>query len=191
MLDREVVTGALPLDVEILPLVKHRDARGWLSEVFRKDRVAHDPCQWNVTASEPNVLRGMHVHIRHRDYLVVLQGRMSVGLFDIRPQSPTQRHAAMVTLAGEPLSALRVPVGVMHGFYVHEPTIYLYGVDAYFDAADELSCHWADPRLSLTWPCAAPVLSERDSRAGTLEHVEAQYRATTAAVAAIRRPAGT
>ena len=177
----------LPRDVEILPLVKHLDARGWLSEVFRKDRVDHDPCQWNVTASEPNVLRGMHVHVRHRDYLVVLQGRMSIGLFDIRPESPTYRHAAMVTLAGERLSALRVPVGVMHGFYSHEPTIYLYGVDAYYDATDELGCHWADPRLSLAWPCTDPVLCERDARAGTLDDVEAQYRvrAGSPAVAAL------
>ena len=181
----------LPRDVAILPLVKHRDARGWLSEVFRRDRIDHDPCQWNVTASEPNVLRGMHVHVRHRDYLVVLQGRLSVGLFDIRPQSPTYHRPAMVTLAGDRLAALRVPVGVMHGFYSHEPTIYLYGVDAYYVAADELGCHWADPRLSLAWPCTAPALSERDARAGTLDDVEAQYRehAPPPAVVALRRPA--
>ena len=176
---RSMWSGALPLEVEILPLVKHRDTRGWLSEVFRKDRVAHDPCQWNVTASEPNVLRGMHVHVRHRDYLVVLQGRMSVGLFDIRSQSPTYHGGAMVTLAGDQLSALRVPVGVMHGFYAHEPTIYLYGVDTYYDPADELGCHWADARMSLAWPCTAPVVSERDRRAGTLDQVEAEYRART------------
>jgi len=173
------MTGCfLPDGVELLSLDMHRDDRGWVSEVFRRDRVpGQDPCQWNATVSQPNVLRGMHVHARHRDYLVVLQGRMSVGLFDIRKGSPSYRRGTIVTLSGENLAALRVPVGVMHGFYAHDSAVYMYGVDAYFDPRDEMGCHWSDPGLGLQWPCSDPVLSERDRRAGTLDAVEAQFRA--------------
>ncbi len=171
----------LPPGVEILPLEMHRDERGWVSEVFRRDRArGPGPCQWNATVSRPNVMRGMHVHAKHNDYLVVVQGRMSVGLFDIRKDSPWYRRGTIVTLSGDDLSALVTPTGVMHGFYCHEPTVYVYGVDAYFDPRDEIGCHWADPGLKLDWPCADPILSERDRRAGTLAEVEAQYRAAGA-----------
>jgi dTDP-4-dehydrorhamnose 3,5-epimerase len=132
--------------------------------------------QWNVTASAANVLRGVHVHARHSDYLVVLQGRMSVGVFDIRANSPSYHRGALMTLDADRFAALRVPVGVMHGFYVHEPTVYMYGMDAYYNQADELGCHWADPGLALAWPCADPLLSERDQRAGTLAQAEARLR---------------
>jgi dTDP-4-dehydrorhamnose 3,5-epimerase-like enzyme len=53
----------------------------------------------------------------------------------------------MIELHGDELSGIRVPVGVMHGFYCHEPSMYIYGVDSYFDLEDELGCHWADPQL--------------------------------------------
>lgn len=168
----------LPDGVALQPLEMHRDDRGWVSEMFRRDRVpGQDPCQWNATVSKPNVLRGMHVHARHRDYLVVLQGRMSVGLFDIRRASPSYHSGTIVTLTGDNLAALRIPTGVMHGFYSHDATVYAYGLDGYFDPRDEMGCHWTDPAFGLEWPCVDPVLSERDRRAGSLADLEARFHA--------------
>jgi dTDP-4-dehydrorhamnose 3,5-epimerase len=174
----------LPDGVDLLPLKKHADDRGWVSEVFRRDRVpGQDPCQWNVTVSQPNVLRGMHVHARHRDYLVVVQGKLSVALFDIRPESPTYRSGTVLSLAEDGLSALRLPVGVLHGFYSPEQAVYIYGLDTYFDPRDEMGCHWRDPAIKLNWPVADPVLSERDRCAGTLIALEAQFQAARLAAA--------
>jgi dTDP-4-dehydrorhamnose 3,5-epimerase len=82
----------------------------------------------------------------------------------------------MIELRGDDMSGIRVPVGVMHGFYFHEPSMHIYGVDSYFDPDDDLACHWADPRLGIAWPCRDPVLSERDHHAGTLAEVEARLR---------------
>ena len=165
----------LPHDVEIIPLTTHRDERGWLTEIYReKWPVGIQPCQWNATASDANVLRGVHVHYKHTDYLVLLRGRLSAGLYDARPKSPTHRMSRVVDIHCDKISALRIPAGVMHGFYSHEPTLYIYGVDSYFDPDDELGCHWADPRLRLTWPCKNPKLSDRDLQAGPLADVEAR-----------------
>ncbi len=176
-----MVKTDLPSGVEVLALDVHRDERGWVSEVFRRDRVAgQDPCQWNATVSRAHVLRGMHVHAKHRDYLVVLQGRVSVALFDIRAGSPSYRRGTIIEVSGDDLCAIRTPIGVLHGFYCHAPTVYVYGLDAYFDPRDEMGCHWADPDLKLDWPCSDPLLSERDRRAGTLAEAEAQYRAAVA-----------
>jgi len=166
---------SLPLGVEIISLITHRDERGWLTEIYRqKWPVGIQPCQWNATSSDTNVLRGVHVHYKHTDYLVLLRGRLSAGLYDARPKSPTHRMSRVVDIHCDKISALRIPAGVMHGFYSHEPTLYIYGVDSYFDPDDELGCHWADPRLRLTWPCKNPKLSDRDLQAGPLADVEAR-----------------
>lgn len=174
----------LPEGVRLIPLAMHRDQRGWVSEIFRDEWAAGvTPCQWNVTYSEGNVLRGVHVHVRHRDLLVVVHGRISVGLYDARPRSPTHRLPAAFDLRGDELTAICIPTGVMHGFYCYEPTVYTYGVDCYFDPADELGCLWSDPALRIAWPCQAPTVSERDRQAGTLADVEARLRAFDAELA--------
>ncbi len=128
----------LPHGVALVPLQMNRDQRGWVTEIFRAEwPLGVAPRQWNATLSQPTVLRGMHVHRRQQDYLVVLDGRISVGLFDARPQSPTYRLSALVDLSDERLEAVCVPTGVLHGYYCHESTVYVYGVDRYYDPTDE------------------------------------------------------
>ena len=121
------------------------------------------PVQWNIVSSEAGTLRGVHVHIRHDDYLTTLRGRASVGLRDLRRGSPTEGMSALVELAEDPLTALLIPHGVAHGFYFAEPSLHLYGVTKYWDVGDELACHWADPQLEIPWPAC-----RRWSRSGTL-----------------------
>jgi dTDP-4-dehydrorhamnose 3,5-epimerase len=166
----------LPDGVELTALAMHRDNRGWLTEIFRDEwSVGIEPRQWNVSMSEQNVLRGMHIHGRHKDYLMVLHGKITVGLYDVRPRSPTYRQTAMFEMSSDRLMAVHIPIGVMHGFYCLEKTFSIYGVDAYYDPEDELGCHWADPRLGIPWPCHDPILSARDRDAGTLAELEVQF----------------
>jgi dTDP-4-dehydrorhamnose 3,5-epimerase len=133
-------------------------------EVFRAQWDTHiKPLQWNVVASKSNVLRGVHAHWRHSDYIVVLQGRMSVGLQDLRYVCPTYGTAALLTLAGDDPRALVVPPGVAHGFFCPAPAIHLYAVSHYWDTEDELGCRWDDPDLQIPWPCSAPIISPRDA----------------------------
>ena len=108
--------------------------------------------QWNAVWSEAGVLRGVHVHVRHDDYLTVPVGRASVGLRDLRRGSPTEGLTALVELGREQPGALVIPHGVAHGFYFHEPSLHVYAVSEYWDPADELACNWADPELGIEWP---------------------------------------
>jgi dTDP-4-dehydrorhamnose 3,5-epimerase len=165
----------LPDGARLIPLTMHRDSRGSLTEIFRNEwPVGAAPIQWNVTKSDANVLRGVHVHHRHTDYFVAVSGRISVGLFDARRSSPTYAQSSLFELSGDDLSALRIPTGVLHGFYSHDASLFIYGVDRYFDPSDELACHWADPQLKIPWPCRDPLLNERDRAAGSLADVEAK-----------------
>ena len=74
-----------------------------------------------------------------------------------------QRLGTVVELDGTVPQALFIPHGVAHGFYCQTSSIHLLGVSHYFDPADELGCHWADPALKIPWPSSVVQLSDRDS----------------------------
>jgi len=126
------------------------------------------PAQWNAVSSLSNVLRGVHVHRRHADYLTLVSGRSTIGLHDLRPGSPTEGLGTTVALDASAPLALVIPVGVAHGFYFHVPSVHVYAVSHEFDRSDELGCRWDDPELGIDWPYAEPLISERDRDLGSL-----------------------
>ena len=119
-----------------------------------------EPLQWNVVSSIAGVLRGVHVHRRHADYLAVASGRLTLGLVDLRGGAPA--NACRIDLDAERPAAVTFPPGVAHGFYFPEPAVHVYAVSRYFDATDELGCRWNDPGLAIPWDVVAPRLSPRD-----------------------------
>ena len=160
-------TIPLPAGVSLQPLAAQRDPAGTDIQLYRGDwHIDPDPVQWNLVSSMQNTLRGVHVHIRHWDYLHVARGEMLLGLCDMRPWSTTHTLSAQVTLNGDTPAALAIPPGVAHGFYFAGAIDYLYAVSHYWNEEDELGCRWNDPRLSLAWPTDDPLLSARDQTAG-------------------------
>lgn len=173
----------LPAGVSHVTLWPHVDERGAFTEVFRSSwELEVAPAQWNVVSSAANVLRGVHAHWRHTDYLLVAAGRATIGLHDLRDGSPTAGLGAAVELVADAPAALVIPPGVAHGFYFHQPSIHVYGVSHEWDPADELGCRWDDPELDIEWPCTAPLLSERDRTLGPLSDLQTAARAALVAV---------
>ena len=167
------------LELTKLKLRTHDDSRGNLTEIFREEWPGVPPIvQWNFVRSEANVLRGMHVHVTHVDYLIVLEGRILVGLCDLRESG--SGRGEIVEMPGDNSCALVIPNGVAHGFYFPESAAYIYGMTHYWDPVnDEFGCRWDDPALAVPWPaqCAAPRLSERDEAAGPLAVMLGHLRA--------------
>src|SRR5262249_45880376 len=137
-------------------------------------RVGVEPVQWNAVWSEAGVVRGVHVHVRHEDYLTVPVGRASVGLRDLRRGSPSEGLTALLELGQDEPAALIIPRGVAHGFYFHEPSLHVYAVSEYWDPGDEHACRWDDPELEIPWPVATGGASERDQEAQTLAELLAE-----------------
>ncbi len=148
------------------------DPRGVFTEVFCKEwRLAIAPRQWAVVTSVARVLRGMHLHLRHDEYISVISGRCCVGLHDLRPDSPTYRQHALIELSGERQSCLVFPSGLVHGWYFFEPTVHLQAVsESYvsYHPGDNLICNWSDPELGIPWPDPDPIVSDRAQQAGSL-----------------------
>ncbi|MGO4622601.1 dTDP-4-dehydrorhamnose 3,5-epimerase family protein [Ensifer sp. 2TAB8] len=167
---------ALPPGVLIRPLNPHTDDRGVFLEAFREEwSTGCDPVQWNVVGSEIDVLRGVHVHVTHSDYLLVISGRMILGLHDIRPNRQEDRISSTLNLHATQPIAVTIPPGVCHGFYFPEPAIHMYAVSHYWDPSDELGCRFDQPELRIPWPNVAPKLSERDRLACSYEEMRGQF----------------
>jgi len=160
------ISGQLPDGVVVVELDVHRDGRGSFTEVHAHGwGLAFEPCQWSVVESAAGVLRGMYLHRRHEDYLVLVSGRMSIGLCDLRVDTGTSGAACMVTIDEPTGFAVCVPRGVLHGWYFSEPSVHLQGVSEAYDSYsvdDNLACNPNDPDLGLAWPGPIEHLAGRD-----------------------------
>jgi len=95
--------GGVIAGARLRPLDVKRDARGSFTEIFYSSwDTGIAPAQWSLVRSAPGVLRGMHLHRRHDEYYLVVAGRASVGLKDLRPGSPTHGVSSLYELDGEP-----------------------------------------------------------------------------------------
>jgi dTDP-4-dehydrorhamnose 3,5-epimerase len=151
--------------VSLHPLVTHADDRGAVTEIYRQNWLegGRESVQVNFSVSGPNVLRGLHFHLKQADYWCFLGGAAFVGLYDLRRGGPTEGKSAGIRIATEEgLQGLYIPKGVAHGFYAETGLQLLYLVDEYYTGEDEFGIAWNDPGLGIDWPTSEPILSERD-----------------------------
>jgi dTDP-4-dehydrorhamnose 3,5-epimerase len=166
--------ATLPDGMARLPLEPSADGRGSFTEIFRRSwPVGLEPLQWGLLKSAAGVLRGVHVHPRHDEFILVTAGAMLLGVKDLRPSSPSFGTSALLSLSGERPELVTLPHGVAHGFYHATDGSLLIGASQYYDPADDLGCHWADPELGIDWPVRHPTLSERDRAAPPLTELMA------------------
>ncbi len=163
--DDGLVAGGQIDGVRLVTLDRHEDARGSFTEIFCSHWDSGiDPTQWSLVRSAPGVLRGMHVHLRHDEYVMVVSGRMSVGLHDLRPGSPTAGVGAVYELDGGTDVFLSFPRGIAHGWLAHEPTVHVQAVSEahdFYGDDDNNGCHWSDPELGIDWPFEPTNVSAR------------------------------
>ena len=170
----------LPEGIIRHPLKQNFDQRGCLSEFYRAEWFSHPPpVQWNLVTSQFNSLRGVHVHLSHIDFLSIIEGNMLLGLYDLRPHSPTFDSGIFLTLSDTQPETIMIPMGVAHGFYFPMTTTYMDGLTEYWDQDDDLGCLWNDPDLHLDWPTVSPILSDRDKNAPSLPELRQTFLTRT------------
>lgn len=155
-----------PLDgLQVRRLASATDARGAFTEIYSADwNLCIAPEQWSLVRSAAGVLRGMHLHRRHDEYFFLLSGRAWVGLYDIRPGSPTEGRSCLVELSADDPTTVSFPRGIVHGWCFPVPSVHVqatsetYGVYA---TDDNLGCHWSDPALGISWPMQPTEVSPR------------------------------
>lgn len=177
--------ASLALEIEGVVVgrrLMHRDDRGSVCEVFRVDEdTLFEPRQWHTLISRAGTLRGMHLHLRHWDFKIVVAGREALVLKDLRRGSPTEGRSERLELAAEQLTSVVIPPGVAHGLYAYEDSVTLVGSSALYDPNDEFEFSWDDPELGVEWPADPTHLSPRDRAAQPLRSLLRQIEELTSA----------
>jgi dTDP-4-dehydrorhamnose 3,5-epimerase len=149
--------------VEVIPLRRFEDERGWFAELRRDSRLPRRTVQTNLSFSRRGVIRGLHFHERGQDDLFVcLSGSARVVVLD-RESGET----FTLDIGDDNPVAVWIPGHHAHGFEALTDVLFLYHVTEEYDPADpdEHEIPWDDPRVADLWSTRSPILSERDAAA--------------------------
>ncbi len=146
--------------VELIPVPRFGDERGWFSELRRDSVLPKRTVQTNVSFSHQGVVRGLHYHERGQDdFFVCLSGAARIVVLDRE-----SNDAFSVDIGNDNPVGVWVPGYHAHGFEALTDILVCYQVTVEYDREDpdELGVPWDDPRVRHLWSSDALLLSERD-----------------------------
>ena len=151
--------------VELIPLRRFEDERGWFYELRRDSGLPRPTRQTNISFSYKGVIRGLHYHERGQDDLFAcLEGTARVVVLD-RESGETFCE----DIGDENPVAVYIPGRHAHGFEALTDVLFCYHVTEEYDpdAPDEQQIPWDDPRVKHLWSTQSPTLSARDAAASS------------------------
>jgi dTDP-4-dehydrorhamnose 3,5-epimerase len=168
----EATDAAHKIDGVVLnELVVHGDHRGRVFEGWRDSWTPFTVKQLTEGRAQKGTMKGLHLHYIQWDYWRIVVGKMMVGLYDARPDSPTLGVSTSFLMTPETPSALSIPPGVAHGYYAVEDVEMIYLLSEVYNPDDEFGIR-ADS-VGIDWPHlvdgSEPLISERDINLPTAE----------------------
>ncbi len=172
----QIIPTGLP-GVILVELDVHTDHRGYLLETWQQasyEAAGIDVplVQDNLSYSTAGVLRGLHFQHPHGQakLVSVTKGEIFDVAVDIRRGSPTFGHWVAERLSQHNHRQLFIPAGFAHGFCVlSDGALVAYKCSDTYHPEIAMTIAWNDPRLSIPWPIADPVLSAKDAAAVGLD----------------------
>lgn len=167
---------SIPDVIEVVPEL-HGDERGAFAELYKRSQFVEGGIdvqfvQFNYSRSAKDVLRGLHYQLNPKAQ-AKLVGAASGEVFDvavdIREGSQTFGKWVSVVLSAQKKNLIYVPVGFAHGFCVtSDMAEVMYYVTGEYAPEAERGIIWNDPKLAISWPTTAPILSDKDKEYPTL-----------------------
>jgi dTDP-4-dehydrorhamnose 3,5-epimerase len=151
--------------VQVLPLRRREDERGWFVELRRESRLPAPTRQTNVSFSRAGVIRGLHYHERgQNDLFACLQGTARVVVLDRETGD-----VFSLDIGDDNPVAVWIPGRHAHGFEALTDLLFCYHVTEEYDPddPDEHEIPWDDPRVKHLWSTQSPILSSRDKAAAS------------------------
>jgi len=149
--------------VELYPLSRREDERGWFVELRRESWLPAPTRQTNFSFSREGVIRGLHFHERgQNDLFACLRGIARVVVLDRESGEPFT-----IDIGDDNPVAVWIPGRHAHGFEALTDLFFCYHVTEEYDPADpdEHEIPWDDPRVKHLWSTQSPILSSRDKAA--------------------------
>jgi dTDP-4-dehydrorhamnose 3,5-epimerase len=147
--------------VQLIPLRRLEDERGWFAELMRASLLPQPVKQSNLAFSRKGVIRGLHYHERGQsDLFTCLQGMVRVVVLD-RESGET----FTADIGDDNLAVIFIPGHHAHGYEALTDCLFLYHVTEEYDRddPDEHQVPWNDSRVAHLWSTESPILSERDA----------------------------
>jgi dTDP-4-dehydrorhamnose 3,5-epimerase len=146
--------------IEMFPLHRYEDDRGWFTELMRASLLADQVRQSNLVFSRQGVIRGLHYHeLGQSDLFACVSGMVRVVVLD-RDSGET----FTVDIGDDNPVTVFIPGRLAHGYEALTDCLFLYHVTQEYnpDSPDEHGVCWVDPRVKHLWSTQSPILSERD-----------------------------
>lgn len=171
-----VESRALNGVVVLVPEV-FQDARGFFLESFRADQfrdlgLPTEYVQDNHSRSAKGVVRGLHFQWDPPmgKLMRVTAGAAYLVAVDIRKGSPTLGQWFGVEASAQNRRMVWGPAGFARGFCsLVDGTEIQYKCTGIYNPKGESGIRWNDPAISIKWPLADAIVSDKDLVARTLE----------------------
>ncbi|WP_276414218.1 dTDP-4-dehydrorhamnose 3,5-epimerase family protein [Haloarcula halobia] len=146
-------------DVETKKVQINADERGFLAEIWRSDWDIYanegSPEMSYVSESYPGIIRAWHRHCEGQiDHFVVPHGKVKVGIYDNRDESPTQGELNTFIIGNGNMELIRVPGDCWHGFktLVTRDTLINFPTNLYdYEDPDEERLPYDTDQIPLDW----------------------------------------
>lgn len=107
-----MIEGVKTKKLKVVP-----DERGRLMEILRRDDDIFEQFgQVYMTTAFPGVVKAWHYHKKQTDNFTCIRGKMLLGLYDARKDSPTFGTVEEYTISLENPLLVQIPPDVYHGF---------------------------------------------------------------------------
>jgi len=119
-------------DIKTKELKIHKDDRGYLFEGLRQDDSLFDGTygQCLISVVYPNVIKGLHKHIKQTDYTLCAKGKILYVATD-------GKTVKKFILDGEKPLLIKTPPGIWHGYKaLEEEVLIVHIMDTIFDPND-------------------------------------------------------
>lgn len=144
--------------LEVKQLQVNADERGHLVEMFRKDWDEYEPgpAMSYYSMTYPGITRAWHRHhCGQVDHFVCPKGRIKVGIYDDRDDSPTQGELDTFVIGEYNQKVIRIPGECWHGFKAigDEPAFLInFPTELYdYDDPDEERLPYDTDKIPLDW----------------------------------------
>ena len=120
--------------------------------------------QDNEVVSRKNVLRGMHVNIKHPQakLIRVLDGEILDVVIDLRRNSKTYLSCYSIVLSDRNKKQLYIPEGMGHGYLALTDARVLFTHKTHYIPTDELGFAWNSEQITIDWGIESPIQNDRD-----------------------------
>jgi len=119
----------------------------------------------HISTSSKHVLRGIHYDDKTWKLIQCMYGKIYFIVVNMKNDSSQYLHWQSFILSSRNRYQVLVPpyFGNAH-LVLSDECIFHYKMSEYYDPGNERGVRWNDPKISIFWPVANPITSQRDSQ---------------------------